>query len=88
MSAISSVPLEVVSEEEGMNKEDVLNYLVAIGVNTCNRSYDNTHKEMKDSFLAMPLKEIAPSWDYLDDAVKISIVNTHSDAFKSWINGE
>ena len=60
MSAINSVPLEVVGEEEVMNKEEVLNYLVAIGVNTCNRSYDTVHKQMKESFLAMPLNEIAP----------------------------
>jgi hypothetical protein len=88
MSAANSVPLEIVEEEEIMNKEDVLNYLIAIGVNTCNRSYDTAHKQMKESFLAMPLKEIAPSWDYLDDAVKISIINNHIDEFKSWVNGK
>ena len=88
MSAVNSVPLEVVEEEEAMDKESVLNYLIAIGVNTCNRSYDASHKQMKEYFLAMPLKEIAPSWDYLDDAIKISVINDHIDEFKAWIGGE
>ena len=88
MSVVNSVPLEIVEEEETLNKEEVLNYLIAIGVNTCNRSYDTVHKQMKESFLAMPLKEIASSWDHLDDAVKISIIDSHVDEFKSWVNGK
>ena len=88
MSAVESVPLEVVEEEEVLSKEEVLNFLVAIGVNTCNRSYDHTHKQMKDSFLEMPLKEIAPTWDLLEDAVKISVINAHSEEFKRWVDGE
>ena len=85
-NAENNTCLEIVPEEEAMRKEDVLNFLIAIGVNTCNRSYDTAHKEMKDNFLAMSLKEIAPTWEHLDDNVKISIITIHADEFKVWVN--
>jgi len=88
MSAVESVPLEIVEEVEVMSKEEVLNFLIAIGVNTCNRSYDTDHKELKSSFLEMSLKDIAPTWDNLDDAVRIAVLNAHLDEFKAWVNGE
>lgn len=78
--------LEVVPEEEVMSKEDVINFLIATGVNNCNRSYENVHKEMRSSFISMPLKEIAPTWDHLDDAVRVAVINAHIDEFKAWIN--
>jgi hypothetical protein len=87
MSAVESVPLEIVEEEEVMSKEEVLNFLIAIGVNTCNRSYDLEQKELKSSFLEMSLKNIAPTWDKLDDAVKIAVLDAHIDEFKVWVNG-
>ena len=87
MSAVESVPLEIVEEVEVMSKEEVLNFLIAIGVNTCNRSYDTDHKELKSSFLEMSLKDIAPTWDNLDDAVRIAVLNAHLDEFKAWVNG-
>ena len=88
MSAVESVPLEIVEEVEVMSKEEVLNFLIAIGVNTCNRSYDTDHKELKSSFLEMSLKDIAPTWDNLDDAVRIAVLNAHLDEFKAWVEGK
>ena len=85
-SNVESPHLEVVEEEPSLTKAEVLNMLIAIGVNTCNRSYDNAHKDLKASFLEMPLKDIAKSWDHLEDAVKISIVSSHAEDFKAWIN--
>ena len=88
MSAVENVPLEIVEEVEVMSKEEVLNFLIAIGVNTCNRSYDTDHKELKSSFLEMSLKDIAPTWDNLDDAVRIAVLNAHLDEFKAWVDGK
>ena len=85
-NAIENPCLEVVPEEEVMSKEDVLNFLIATGVNNCNRSYENVHKEMRMSFINMDLKEIAPTWDHLDDAVKVAVINSHIDEFRAWIN--
>ena len=88
MSNVVETPcLEVVQEEEVMTKEEVLNMLVAIGVNSCNRSYEASHKELRESFLNMSLKDIAPTWDHLDDPIKVSVVSAHADEFKAWING-
>ncbi len=80
--------LEVVEEEPSLTKDEVINILIAIGVNTCNRSYDTVHKDLKNSFLEMSLKEISKSWDHLEDAVKISIINNHAEEFKAWVSGE
>ena len=88
MSNVVETPcLEVVQEEEVMTKEEVLNMLVAIGVNSCSRSYEASHKELRVSFLNMSLKDIAPTWDHLDDGIKVAVVSAHSDEFKAWING-
>jgi hypothetical protein len=87
MSSNAESPhLEVVAEETPLSKEEVLSMLVAMGVNSCNRSYDNSHKELKSSFLKMPLSDIAKSWDHLEDGVKISVVNSHAEEFRAWIN--
>ena len=87
MSNVAENPcLEVVPEEEVMSKEDVLNFLIATGVNSCNRSYDNVHKEIRNSFINMNLKEIAPTWDHLDDTVRVAVINAHLDEFKAWVN--
>lgn len=78
--------LEAIEEErEVMSRHDVTNFLVAIGVNTCFRSYDNTHKKLSASFLDMALKDIAPTWDHLDDTVKIAVLNKNIDEFRTWI---
>lgn len=88
MSAVSdNSHLEIV-EEEFPSKEEVLYYLIAVGVNSCNRSYDAQQKQMRDSFLALPLGEIALAWDHLDDGVKISVLDSHSEDFKAWVSGE
>ena len=87
MSNVAENPaLEVVPEEEVMSKEDVLNFLIATGVNNCNRSYENPHKEMRNLFINMSLSEIPPTWDHLDDAVKVAVINAHIDEFKTWVS--
>ena len=85
-SNVESPHLEVVEEEPSLTKDEVLSVLIAIGVNSCNRSYDNAHKDLKSSFLEMPLIDIAKSWDHLEDAVKISVINSHAEEFKAWVN--
>ena len=84
MSAVEGVQLEVV-QEDVMSKEEVEYSLIAIGVNTCFRSYDNRHKELVAAFMEMPLSEISKSWDYLDQNVKIGVLDKHSEEFKRWI---
>jgi len=86
MSNIVEKPsLEVVKEEESMTKEEVLNCLIAIGVNSCNRSYEASHKDLKESFLNMALKDIALTWNHLDDTIKIQVITAHSNEFREWI---
>tara|TARA_B100001029_G_C14640248_1_gene223890 strand:- start:35 stop:304 length:270 start_codon:yes stop_codon:yes gene_type:complete len=72
-------------EEETLTKEEVLNYLTAIGVNSCRRSYDGTTKAMYEAYLDLPLSVLVDSWDHLDQNVKISILDNHAEAFKRWI---
>lgn len=74
-------------EEPVMARQDVTNMLIAIGVNTCFRSYDSTHKKLSESFLSMSIKEIAPTWEHLDNNVKLEVINRNIDSFRSWING-
>ena len=83
MSAVQEAHLEVV-QESSMSKEEVLYGLVALGVNSCIRSYDNDMKKLKEEFLSLPLSEIAKSWSMLDPNVKIQVVDKHNDSFLTW----
>jgi|7_EtaG_2_1085326.scaffolds.fasta_scaffold00324_7 hypothetical protein len=92
MSAVHNPQLEVVASEEAeaerMSDSELLNNLIAMGVNSCTRSYDATQKRLKETFVEMELCKIAPTWDLLNNEIKIEVVNTHSDEFKAWISGE
>ncbi len=80
--------LEVVEENQPASKEDVLNFLIASGVNACSRAYGQEHKDMRDAFISMDLKSIAPTWNHLDDNVKIAVINAHYEDFSAWINSK
>jgi len=86
MSEVIAENVVSLSEEtKGPSKEDVFNYLIAIGANSCSRGYDESQKEMRKLFLNMPLKDIAPTWVHLNDQVKIAVINAHADEFNQWI---
>ena len=65
-----------------LNKEELYNSLISIGLNTINSSY-NYRPEFKaiiDSFLSLPLGEIKGKWKHLDNGVKVKIIDTYDDA--------
>jgi len=86
VSEVSNL-VEVVAEEEVISTDEILNRLVALGVNHSHRSYGNEHKELCDAYFSCNLSTIANSWDMLEDAVKVKVVDKHSDEFKAWIGG-
>jgi hypothetical protein len=71
--------------EEVMGEEEVLNYLTAVGVNSCHRQYDEKAKSMYQAYLGLPLSTLVNAWTHLNDQVKITILNMHLDDFKRWI---
>jgi len=82
--------LEIVQEEpqeEVLSEIEVLNYLTAAGVNAVHRKYDDEAKRMYQAYLELPLATLADSWLYLDNNVKIAILDTHMEEFKNWIKG-
>tara|TARA_B100000131_G_scaffold323253_1_gene380997 strand:+ start:13602 stop:13868 length:267 start_codon:yes stop_codon:yes gene_type:complete len=87
MSTVEGAQLEVVQEEEPLSKEEIENQLIAVGVNACYRSYDSRHKELRESFLALPLKDIAKSWDLLESNIKVAIIDENVEDFKKFIMG-
>ena len=78
--------LELV-EETSLSEEDILNYLVAMGVNSSYRKYDPEGKEMYSSYLNLPLKTISKSWERLDSQVKLAVIDANQELFLNWING-
>ena len=72
-------------EEETLSEQDVLNYLIAVGVNSSRRSYDGEGKTMYESFINLPLHSIIDTWDNLDQNVKLSVIEAHIDSFKRWV---
>lgn len=70
-----------------MIEEELINIMIAFGVNSLIRRYDPESKDMYHSYLNLPLHFIAGSWDHLDDNVKIAIINSNIDSFKEWVAG-
>lgn len=71
-------------EEEAISEKEVVNYLVAIGVNSSRRSYDGDGKTMYEAYVNLPLSSIVDSWDHLDQNVKLAILDIRSEQFKAW----
>lgn len=82
---MSDYTQEQVSDFESLADGDIILRLAALGVNTCNGSYDTRYKNLSDRFVKLNLKTIAEMWDLLDDKVKIRILNSNSDKFKEWV---
>ena len=76
------------SEEETtvISRSELVYQLTAIGVNNTQGSYGHEAKELYQQFLNLPLCDIAPTWDYLSDRVKIDVITTYSEEFKTWVS--
>ncbi len=68
-----------------LNKEEVINSLIAIGVNQIYRSYDDSQKELYNQFLNAKLSFIAPCWSALNDQVKIDVLSAHEEEFINFV---
>jgi len=74
------------AETSMLSEQDVVFRLAAIGVNSSNRSYDNRYKPLSDKFVSLDLSLINNMWDFLDDHLKLRVINKNHDKFKTWIN--
>ena len=86
MSTQSNViDLDAADGKPRMTREEVINYLVASGVNGLYNSYNNEDKIYIKSFYELPIADIAPMWDILSDAVKLGILTEHMSEFTAWM---
>ena len=74
------------TETSTLSEQDIVFRLAAVGANNINKSYDNRYKPLSDRFVALDLSIMSSMWDFLEDHVKLRIINKHHDKFKSWIN--
>ncbi len=76
-----------VEEFVPLSKEEVYNSLISIGVNNVNSSYSyrNEYRELVDSFLSLPLSELRGKWKYLDNNVKLKIIDKNEELIFSLI---
>ena len=75
-------------EESLLSTDEVLNRLIALGVNHSHRGYNQNQVALCEQFYSCDLSIIALSWDMLEDGVKVKIINKHSDEFKAWVGGK
>jgi hypothetical protein len=74
------------NETSTLSEQDIVFRLAAIGANNTNKSYDGRYKPLSDRFISLDLSLMANMWDFLEDHVKLRIINKHHDKFKTWIN--
>jgi hypothetical protein len=83
---------EEVVEEEPLSKEVVINMLIAIAVNSCQSTYDKTHIKVREHFYALPVKDILQSWEWLNQASKIKVIDSKrqffDDLIKDYLDNE
>ena len=83
MEAVNSPEEEVVT----MSKDELVDRLIATGVNGVSSSYGHEDKEIYTGFLALPMKEVASLWPFLNERVQIALLKEHHEVFMTWING-
>jgi hypothetical protein len=76
---------EQTSEIEQLSEQEVIYRLAALGANSCNSSYDTKQKFISDRFSKLSLGIIVNMWDFLDERVKIRVLNSNSEKFKAWV---
>jgi len=64
-----------------MEKEELYNSLISLGLNSVNSSYSyrQEFQALVESFLSLPISEIRGKWKYLDQGLKSKIVDRHDD---------
>ena len=72
--------------EEVISRTELVYQLTAIGVNNTQGAYGHEAKKLYEQFLSLPLCDMAPLWDTLNDRVKIDIITTYSEEFKAWVS--
>ena len=79
--------LHVVEEEEEVSlpKEHVINYLIGTGVNAVAGSYNEESAKMAKEFVSLSMRDISPVWQFLNDKVKIMVLNEHREEFVKWV---
>ena len=76
-----------VTGEESPSKEVVISMLVAIAVNACQSAYDKTHIKIRDYFYALPIVDILNSWEWLNQASKVKVIDSNKEFFDTLIKG-
>lgn len=77
--------LDLKTDDEKNELDNLIYRLAAIGVNASVSSYSDAHMKLNESFYKLDLSTMVSMWDYLDDRVKVRIINVHSAKFKEWI---
>lgn len=77
-------------EVKTLTREEILNSLIAHGVNSINSSYSyrSDGNNLMSSFVEMPLSEFRGTWKYLDKNVKVKIIDKNEDLIFSILDGE
>jgi hypothetical protein len=77
--------LDPKTEDEKYELDKLIYRLAAIGANSSLSSYNDAHLKLNEAFYKLDLVTIVNMWDYLDDRVKVRVINVHSAKFKEWI---
>lgn len=73
------------SEVSSLSEQEIIFRLAAIGANSSNNSYDGRIRPLTDRFISLDLKTMFYMWDFLDDKVKLRILNKNKEKFREWI---
>ena len=84
---MNPVENETMSDEKPNtpSTEEVFNYLLAVGANSCHRSYDAESKGFYQQFVSLPLTDVLSAWERYDNTVKTNIIDNNIDDLRVWV---
>ena len=76
-----------IDKQEDHSKSDdlVMSKLIAIGANYLQNSYEDEKKNVYSSFVKSSLGDIIEVWPYLENKVKVDIIDSHYEEFKKFV---
>lgn len=82
MSELENVEVIAKTEED---RRDIINKIIACGVNSLSESYGENDKELMRRFISQHFEDIIPCWGMLTEKVQFSIFKLHIDSFKAFM---
>ena len=83
--------MEKMNEADLLERQQILNRIIAAGLNSLSHQSVNgsgPDKELLDTFVSKDFVQVLPCWPLLNEQIKFYIFKTHISSFEKFMRGE